>query len=44
MFSELLKKIIRTTKRTFGGKQKHKQKQSKTKTMTRKQRSKTKGG
>lgn len=42
MFSKLLKKVLRTAKRTFGGKQKQKQKQSKT--MTRKQRSKTKGG
>ena len=41
MFSKLLKKVLRTAKRTFGGKQ-QKQKQKQSKTM--KKRSKAKGG
>ncbi len=45
MFSELLAKVLRTAKRTFGGKQKQKQNQSKKRQSgTKKRRIKTKGG
>jgi len=44
MFSKLLKKVLRTAKRTFGGEQKQKQKQKQKQNKTMKKRSKTKGG
>jgi hypothetical protein len=44
MFSELLAKVLRTAKRTFGGKQQQKQKQNQKQNKTKKRRTKTKGG